>query len=74
MAHVTTTELVISPESGRPRRYPLIAVSEVRESGLPGGQSVVAITLRGRSEGPGLTFADPETATAFTNAVLRATD
>lgn len=72
-ACIRTTELVIIASYEAPRHYPLASIAGVRESGLPGGQSVVAITIEGQKEQPGLTFADPDTATAFTDALLTVT-
>lgn len=72
-ACIRSTELVIVPCYDAPKRYPLASITGIRESGLPGGQSVVVITMRGEGEGPGLTFADPDTATGFTDALLAAT-
>lgn len=73
-AKITETELIIIPDSGKIRHYPLIGIHTIHERGLPGGESTVHVTMKASGDGPGLTFKDPDTATEFTNALLHATN
>lgn len=75
VVRITVSHLVVlagtdgCPEYPSKAEYPLPGIVSVRETGLPGGQSAVAIALRDRDHNPGLTFKNSTTATAFTDAL-----